>query len=153
VTTTTAPESSVTDESATVTFLFSDIEGSTRLWEQEPQRMRSSLARHDAVCRAAVARHRGTVVKMTGDGVHAAFVDALDALDAVLEIQLAMSEPDPAGGLTLRIRCGLHQGAVERRDNDFHGPAVNRAARIMSAAHAGQILLSQAVAQALRERL
>lgn len=136
-----------TGESAPVTFLFSDIEGSTRLWEQEPERMRVALARHDAITRAAVEAHGGTVVKMTGDGVHAAFDDPVDALSAVLDIQLALAQPDTDGGLHLNLRTGLHLGADERRDNDFFGPAVNRAARIMSAAHGGQILLSQAVAE------
>jgi len=148
-----ASSPNVTNGLAAVTFVFSDIEGSTRLWEQEPELMRSALARHDALSRAAVERHRGALVKMTGDGVHAAFDDPLDALGAVLDIQLAMTAPDPASGLALRVRAGLHRGAPERRDNDFYGLAVNRAARIMSAAHGGQILLSQAVAEQLRERL
>ncbi len=141
-----------TDATA-VTFLFSDIEGSTRLWEQEPQRMRPALARHDALSRALVEQHGGTVVKMTGDGVHAAFGDPLAALAAAVDLQLALAQPDPEGGLALKVRCGLHLGADERRDGDFYGPAVNRAARIMSAAHGGQILLSQAVAEGVRPRL
>jgi predicted ATPase/class 3 adenylate cyclase len=136
-----------------VTFLFTDIEGSTRLWEQEPERMRPALARHDAIAKAAVARHRGATVKITGDGIHAAFDDPLDAVNATLELQRALADPDATGGIALRVRCGLHAGVDERRDNDFYGQAVNRAARIMSVAHGGQALLSETVAALLRERL
>ena len=78
-----------------VTMLFTDIEGSTRLWEKEPEKMRPALARHDAIVRAAVDGNRGTVVKMSGDGVHAAFVDPLDAVRATLELQQALVEPEP----------------------------------------------------------
>ncbi|MEO8676199.1 MAG: adenylate/guanylate cyclase domain-containing protein [Casimicrobiaceae bacterium] len=136
-----------------VTFLFTDIEGSTRLWEQEAQRMPQAQARHDALARAAVLDHRGTVVKTTGDGLHAAFDDPLDAVRAALHFQHALADPAATGGIALRVRCGMHAGTVERRDNDFFGSAVNRAARIMSAAHGGQILLSQAVVAAIHERL
>jgi len=143
----------VTDSAPATTFLFSDIEGSTRLWEQEPQRMQLALARHDAMSRAAVECNRGTVVKMTGDGVHAAFADPVDALLAMLEMQQALAQADAQSGLTLRLRCGLHLGIDQRRDGDFFGRAVNRAARIMSAAHGGQMLLSQAVAVRVDGRL
>jgi len=136
-----------------VTFLFTDIEGSSRLWEQEPERMRTALARHDALVRGAVQRHRGTVVKMLGDGVHAAFDDPLDAIAAILELQLALAEPPPDGGIALRVRSGLNCGAVERRDGDFFGSPVNRAARIMSSAHGGQVLLSQSVVTLVADRL
>ena len=132
----------------TVTYLFSDIEGSTRLWESDPGRAARTLAWHDEVSRAAVEGHRGTVVKMTGDGLHAAFDDSSDALAAVIELQLALAKP-PADLASLSVRCGLHLGADQRRDNDFYGPAVNRAARIMCAAHGGQVLLSRAVADRL----
>ena len=128
-----------------VTFLFTDIEGSTRLWEQEPERMPPVMARHDAISKAAVERNRGAIVKMTGDGVHAAFDKPLDALIATLEIQQRLSSP-AADGPALLLRCGLHTGIDERRDGDFYGREVNRAARIMCAAHGGQMLLSQAVA-------
>jgi predicted ATPase/class 3 adenylate cyclase len=134
-------------ELSPVTFLFTDIEGSTRLWEQEPERMPLVMARHDAISKSTVERNRGTIVKMTGDGIHAAFDSPLDALIATLEIQQRLSEPDAADGLPLPIRCGLHAGIDERRDGDFYGRAVNRAARIMSAAHGGQMLLSKAVAE------
>ncbi len=90
---------------------------------------------------------------MTGDGVHAAFDSAPDALAAMLQMQQAIVDPGATEGLALRLRCGLHCGADERRDGDFYGRAVNRAARIMSAAHGGQMLVSQAVADLVSERL
>jgi predicted ATPase/class 3 adenylate cyclase len=143
----------VHDPDSVTTFLFTDIEGSTRLWEQDPERMRPALARHDAIARAAVEKRRGTLVKMTGDGLHAAFADPLDAVHAALELQHALADPDATHGIALRVRCGMHAGVHERRDNDFYGSAVNRAARIMSAAHGGQVLLSGAVAAMIEGRL
>ncbi|HEX9301572.1 MAG TPA: tetratricopeptide repeat protein [Casimicrobiaceae bacterium] len=138
----------------TVTFLlFTDIEGSTRLWETDSASMSNALSAHDALARRAVGSHHGTVVKMTGDGMHAVFGDALDALGATLDLQQALADPSATGGVVLRVRCGLHAGAVERRDNDTFGSPVNRAARIMSAAHGGQVLLSQTVVDHLREVL
>jgi predicted ATPase/class 3 adenylate cyclase len=136
-----------------VTFLFTDIEGSTRLWEEEPERMSPALAGHDTLVRAAVESNRGVVVKMVGDGVNAAFEDPLDAVGATLQLQQALADPGATNGVAIRVRCGLHMGVVERRDNDYFGSPVNRAARIMSAAHGGQVLLSQAVVDRVRERL
>ena len=135
-----------------VTYLFSDIEGSTRLWESDPALAAITLAWHDELSRAVVAHHRGAVVKMTGDGMHAAFDDPADAVAAAVDLQLALGEP-AAGHAPLSVRCGLHLGADQRRDNDFFGPAVNRAARIMGAAHGGQILVSQAVSERVAGRL
>src|SRR5258705_10141634 len=141
------------DPSTVTAFLFTDIEGSTRLWEQEPERMRPALASHDKLARTAVQDHRGTVVKMTGDGLYAAFDDALDAVEATLRMLQALADPDATNGVALRVRCGLHAGIVERRDNDYFGSAVNRAARLMGAAHGGQIILSRAVADSVVGRL
>ena len=141
------------DSSGVTTFLFTDIEGSTRLWEREPERMHAALAQHDAIARASVEQHRGTVVKMIGDGVHASFADPLDALRATLQLQMALEQPGATGGIPLRVRCGLHAGVDARRDNDYYGNAVNRAARIMSTAHGGQVLLSQTVVDLVRDRL
>jgi predicted ATPase/class 3 adenylate cyclase len=128
-----------------LTFLFSDIEGSTRLWEADPVGMEAALARHDAIARHAVEVSDGTLVKTLGDGVHAVFADPVRAIGAALALQQALADP-MVEGITLRVRCGLHLGAVERRDNDYFGTAVNRAARIMGAAHGGQVLVSRAVA-------
>ncbi len=136
-----------------VAFLFTDIEGSTRLWEKEPELMQLALANHDALLRAAVEGNRGAIVKMTGDGIHAAFDDPLDGLKATLALQQSLANPTATNGISLRVRCGLHVGAVERRGYDFFGNVVNRAARIMFAAHGGQMLLSQAVANLVEDRL
>jgi len=135
------------------TFLFTDVEGSTRLWEQEPERMQLSLARHDALSRIAIEQNRGRIVKTTGDGVFAAFERCLDAVKAGFDLQQSLLELEATGGVAFRVRCGIHCGVVECRDNDFFGPVLNRAARIMSAAHGGQILISQAAANVLYQEL
>jgi predicted ATPase/class 3 adenylate cyclase len=139
--------------SSPTAILFTDIEGSTRLWEQQPERMSQALKQHDVSARAAVERNRGIVVKMVGDGVYAAFDDPLDGLNATLDLQQSLCDPATTHGIPLHVRCGLHLGVVERRDNDLFGPPVNRTARLMSAAHGGQILLSEAFAGALDGRL
>jgi predicted ATPase/class 3 adenylate cyclase len=144
--------SRVSDPDVTATFVFTDIEGSTRLWEREPEAMQGALARHDAISRDAVGAWRGRIVKTTGDGIHAAFDDPLDAVQAVLMLQQALARA-PVAGLELKVRVGLHLGPAERRDGDYYGPVLNRAARVMAAAHGGQVLLSQAVAEAVRGRL
>jgi hypothetical protein len=123
------------------------------LWEHAPERMGPALARHNTLARTAVEGNRGTVVKTTGDGVYAVFEDPLDALDATLLLQQALADPTATNGVDLRVRCGLHLGVADRGDNDFFGNVVNRAACIMSAAHGGQVLLSEAVAAIVRERL
>lgn len=133
--------------SAIRTFLFTDIEGSTRLWEHEPARMRLAVARHDLLSRDAVESAGGRVVKTTGDGVHAVFDDPLQALQAALHLQQALAARVNDGALTLKVRCGVHSGDSEARDGDFYGPALNRAARVMGAAHGGQTLVTQVVAE------
>jgi len=135
------------------TFLFTDIEGSTRLWERQPDRMRAALARHDALARDAVESVHGLVVKTTGDGIHAAFEDPLDAIRAALKLQQTLVDPEATAGVPLAVRCGLHAGIVESRSGDFFGSAVNRAARIMNAAHGGQILVSQTAVDLIGERV
>jgi len=139
--------------SGVITFLFTDIEGSSLLWEQEPERMPQALALHDAQVRATIADHRGRVVKMLGDGVHAVFDDPRDAIDAAIELLRAIADPAATNGIAFRVRCGLHAGIEENRDNDFFGRAVNRAARIMAVAHGGQILVSQTIATLVGGRL
>jgi predicted ATPase/class 3 adenylate cyclase len=146
------PDATVQDAPIT-TFLFTDIEGSTRLWEGQPDAMREALARHDGAARRVVEEHGGSVVKMTGDGVHAAFIDPSHALAAAIALQDEIGAIAAAIGLDLRVRCGLHAGAEAMRDNDYFGASVNRAARIMSVAHGGQVLLSQVVAALAADRL
>jgi len=135
------------------TFLFTDIEGSSRLWEEMPERMRPALARHDAIVREAVRANGGSIVKSTGDGIHAAFTDPLQAIAASVALLNTLSDPQATDGLALRLRCGMHAGAIEQRDGDYFGSAVNRAARIMGIAHGGQALMSRVVAELVRDQL
>ncbi|MFN0030488.1 MAG: ATP-binding protein [Acidimicrobiales bacterium] len=137
----------------TVTFLFTDVEGSTTLWEQHPQIMGSALQRHDTIVRAAIERQRGYVFATTGDGFAAAFWRPGDAMAAALEAQRTLqAEPWP-GGATIRVRMGIHTGVAQERDGDYFGPALNRAARLMGVAHGGQVLLSLAVEELARDEL
>ncbi len=137
--------------SGTVTFLFTDIEGSTRLWEEHPDAMRDALARHDDLVREAIESHGGYVVKTTGDGFHAAFGTADAGLVAAVAAQRALVGeawplPEP-----LRVRMGLHTGAASLRDGDYFGASLNRAARLMGVANGGQIVCSQATADLARD--
>ena len=135
------------------TFLFTDLEGSTRLWEREPVRMQHALAAHDRIARYVVEKRGGHIVKMTGDGMCAVFDDPLRAVETTLEFQQAVAGLKQTQGVELRARCGIHVGLAQRRDEDYFGNTLNRAARIMSAAHGEQVLLSQAAAELLRDRL
>jgi len=149
----------------TVTFLFTDIEGSTALWEQNPDAMQAALARHDSLLRLAIESSSGCVVKSTGDGMYAVFAAATDALTACLTAQRALQAREQGGSnpeapasdvrppVALAVRMGLHTGAAEVRDGDYFGAALNRTARIMSVAHGGQILLSAATAELVRGQL
>jgi predicted ATPase/class 3 adenylate cyclase len=137
----------------TVTFVFTDLEGSTRLWEQHPEAMRDALARHDELLRTAVSDHGGHVVKTTGDGVHAVFASARDALLAAADAQRAMEGEAWERTGALRVRIGVHTGEAEHRDGDYYGTAVNRAARLRAAAHGGQILVSLATEELVRDSL
>jgi predicted ATPase/class 3 adenylate cyclase len=139
--------------SGTVTFLFTDVEGSTRLWEEHPEAMKRALARHDVILREAVAASGGHVVKTTGDGIHAVFATAHDALDAAVAMQQRLaSEPFAETG-PLRVRMGVHTCEAEYREGDYFGSEVNRAARLMSVAHGGQVVVSLATEELLRDRL
>jgi predicted ATPase/class 3 adenylate cyclase len=133
-------------------FLFTDIEGSTRLWEQQPEAMSVAVARHDQLLRSVVTSHDGVVVKMSGDGIHAVFVDVHQALTAAVAIQRHFDDQSWPG-LKLTIRCGLHAGSAESRDGDYYGTAVNRAARLCNAANGGQIIFSHAVFVLIGEKL
>jgi predicted ATPase/class 3 adenylate cyclase len=137
----------------TVTILFTDIEGSTHLWEQFPHAMQGALARHDALLRQAVQAHNGHVIKSTGDGLHAMFEAAGDAVLAVIAAQRAL-QTEPWGEIgPFWVRMGLHTGEVVQREGDYFAPAMNRAARLMAAGHGGQILLSAATYELVRDHL
>jgi predicted ATPase/class 3 adenylate cyclase len=139
--------------SGTVTFLFTDLQGSTRLWEEYPDAMPAALARHDQLLRAEIDAHGGHVVKGTGDGLHAVFASVRDALSAAVEAQCALgAEPWEKTG-PLRVRMGVHTGEGAQRDGDYYGPALNRAARIMSAGHGGQVLCSRPTADLAADAL
>jgi len=126
----------------TVTFLFTDIEGSTRLWESERQAMRVALARHDAILRQLIGEHRGHIFKTGGDSFCAAFAAAADAATAAMSAQRALqTEPWPETA-TLRVRMALHTGVAEMREGDYFGPTLNKVARLMAVAHGDQTVLS-----------
>jgi predicted ATPase/class 3 adenylate cyclase len=140
----------------TLTFLFTDIEGSTRLWEEQPDAMRLALARHDVLLRGAIETNHGQVFKTVGDAFYAAFVTATDAVDAALAAQrnfLQAPRPTSQAQLDLRVRMALHTGAVEMRGEDYFGPAMNRVARLLSVAHGGQVLLSAATQELVQDDL
>ncbi|HEU5104118.1 MAG TPA: tetratricopeptide repeat protein [Roseiflexaceae bacterium] len=139
--------------SRTVTFLFTDIVGSTALWEQHPQAMTDLLARHDAILRKAIAAHDGVVFKTVGDAVCAVFASAPAALGAALAAQRALhAEPWGATG-PLRVRMALHTGSVEAREGDYAGLPLSRVAQLLAAGHGGQMLLSLATEELVREHL
>jgi predicted ATPase len=130
----------VTRPSGTVTFLFTDIEGSTRRWETDPGAMRLALASHDEVLQTTVASHGGWLFKHTGDGVCAAFGSADAAVDAAVVAQQQLGLP---------VRMGIATGLAELRGDDYFGPVLNRAARVMAAGHGGQILVAASTASLL----
>jgi predicted ATPase/class 3 adenylate cyclase len=137
----------------TVTFVFTDLEGSTRLWDEHPEAMRVALARHDEILRGAVEDRGGRVVKSTGDGCMAAFGTAMDALAAAVEGQRALNAERWAETGPLRVRMGLHTGTAESREGDYFGGVLNRAARLTNVAHGGQVVVSQATADLARDAL
>ncbi|WP_420716012.1 ATP-binding protein [Mycobacterium sp. 94-17] len=123
--------------SGVVTFLFTDVEGSTRRWEADADAMRAALVAHDEVLRTAIAAHGGFLFKHTGDGVCAAFGSPKAAVDAAVAAQLALALP---------VRMGVATGEAERRASDYFGAVLNRAARVMAAGHGGQILVAESTA-------
>ncbi|MGA3254916.1 MAG: adenylate/guanylate cyclase domain-containing protein [Mycobacterium sp.] len=127
----------VAAQSGVVTFLFTDVEGSTRRWEADPEVMRVALADHDEVLRNAIEAQGGWLFKHTGDGVCAAFASPRSAVDAAVAAQLQLELP---------VRMGLATGEAELREGDYFGAVLNRAARVMAAGHGGQILLADSTA-------
>jgi predicted ATPase/class 3 adenylate cyclase len=141
--------------SGVVTFVMTDIEGSTRLWEEAPEAMRAALARHDAIAASVVAEHAGFLIKPRGEGdsTFSVFARATDAVLAVCELQQALSsEPWPEGA-PLRVRVAVHTGEADLGEDDYYGAAVNRCARLRSIAHGGQVLVSESTTGLVREAL
>jgi predicted ATPase/class 3 adenylate cyclase len=137
----------------TVTFLFTDIESSTKRWEHQPELMQPAFDKQERIMRAAMAAHGGYVYKMIGDAFQVAFAAALDALAAALDAQRglgseAWGEIDP-----IRVRMALHTGVTEERGDDYVGPLLNRVARLMSAGYGGQVLLTQVTYELVRDKL
>jgi predicted ATPase/class 3 adenylate cyclase len=153
--------------SGTVTFLFTDIEGSTQLWEHHRDWMERAHKGHEQIIRDAVARHNGYAYKMIGDAFQIAFATAPDALSAAIEAQRALLElgnyepetgmvsagPQSPTSTQLRVRMALHTGVTDERGDDYVGPALNRVARVLSAGHGGQILLSQTTYDLVSDQL
>jgi predicted ATPase/class 3 adenylate cyclase len=138
----------------TVTFLFTDIENSTRLWEEDQEGMRAALAAHDTLLRETIRARGGRIFKTWGDQFCAAFATAPDALAGALAAQRALlTEPWPLPAEPLRVRMAVHTGTAEERDGDYFGLPVNRVARLLAAGHGGQILLSLATAELVRDLL
>ena len=130
----------------TITFLFTDIEGSTRLWQAQPRTMEVALRRHDAILRRVIGEHGGHVFKTVGDAFYAAFRIAPDAIAAALEAQRALGAeqwPDEIGAI--RVRMALHTGSADERDGDYFGPALNQVARLLAAGKAKRLLIPWAV--------
>ncbi len=125
------------------TFLYTDIEGSTQLWEHHPEAMKLALARHDAIMRHAVETHNGQVFKMIGDAFCTVFSSAPDALSAALAAQHAL-HAESWGEAPIKVRMALHTGPAEIHDGDYVGPMLNRLARLLTAGHGGQTLVSAA---------
>lgn len=138
--------------SGTVTFVFTDIEGSTALWQDRARAMAAALTRHDEIVRGAIEGHHGYIFSTAGDAFAAAFASATDAIAAISAAQLRLSD-EPWDEAVIRVRAGLHTGEAEERGGNYFGPVLNRAARIMALADGNQVLLSQATAELVRDRL
>ena len=137
-----APLDGVALPTGTVTFLFTDIEGSTQRWDAHREAMSAAVQRHDAIVRAAMDAHGGYVFKTLGDAFCVAFARSDAAVAAALDFQRALAAEDFAAVGGLRVRVALHTGTADERDSDYFGPAVNRVARLLSIGHGGQTLLS-----------
>ena len=120
-----------------VTFVFTDIEGSTRRWEADANAMRAALLVQEQVLLTAIETHGGYLFSHTGDGVVVAFASPKCAVDAAVAAQRALELP---------VRMGLATGEAELRDGDYFGTVLNRAARVMAAGHGGQILVADSTA-------
>jgi predicted ATPase/class 3 adenylate cyclase len=137
----------------TVTFAFTDIEGSTARWERDRAAMQDAVRRHDALMRAAIATHDGVVFKTIGDAFCAAFARPEDAVAAMLDAQRALAAEDFSTIDGLRVRAAIHTGTADERDGDYFGPTVNRVARLLAIGHGGQVLVSGVTADLVQGTL
>jgi len=137
----------------TVTFLFTDVEGSTKLWEREPEAISKALPRHDELLRSAVEAHSGFVFKTVGDAFYVAFSDAPEAVKAALDAQRSLLSEHWEVTSPLKVRMALCTGTAEERSGDYFGPTLNRVARLLSAGHGGQVLLSLSTQELVRDQL
>jgi predicted ATPase/class 3 adenylate cyclase len=137
----------------TVTFAFTDIEGSTARWERDRAAMQDAVRRHDTIMRAAIAAHDGVVFKTIGDAFCAAFARPEDAVAAMLDAQRALAAEDFSAVDGLRVRAAIHTGTADERDGDYFGPAVNRVARLLAIGHGGQVLVSGVTADLVQGEL
>jgi predicted ATPase/class 3 adenylate cyclase len=137
----------------TVTFAFTDIEGSTQRWERDRAAMQTAVRRHDDLMRAAIAGHEGHVFKTVGDAFCAAFARPEDAVAAMLSVQRVLDAEDFSAVGGLRVRAAIHTGTADERDGDYFGPAVNRVARLLAIGHGGQVLISGVTAGLVRDAL
>jgi predicted ATPase/class 3 adenylate cyclase len=135
------------------TFLYTDLQGSTSLWEQFPDSIEDAIARHDEILRETVIKHNGSIFRVVGDGLCAVFENASQALEAALQAQIAL-QAEPWGEIgSLNVRMAIHTGEVEAYGNDFIGSSLNRIGRLLGVAHGGQILISQATQLLVRDSL
>jgi len=137
----------------TVTFLFTDIEGSTRKWQNWPHKMKVALKRHDEILQKAIDDSGGWVFKTVGDAFCAAFHTAMDCINCVIEIQLAINSEEWDLPELIKVRMSIHTGEAIERNNDYYGPALNRVARLESLAYGGQVLMSLVTAELVRDML
>lgn len=137
----------------TVTFLFSDIEGSTRRWENDRDSMQAAFKRQEEIMRTAMENHSGFVYKMIGDAFQVAFSSAPSALAAALEAQQGLQNEPWEGSGPIKVRIALHTGETEERGDDYVGPLLNRVARLMAAGHGNQVLLTSATSELVQENL
>lgn len=139
--------------SGTPTFLFTDIEGSTAMWESAPTEMAEALRLHDEILHRTISENQGFVFKTVGDAFCATFSTAPEAVEAAAQIQLRLADQRWPDRIAIRVRAAIHTGTAEVRDGDYFGPALNRVARLMSCAFGGQTLLSRAAYELVRDTL
>lgn len=140
-------------EPVDLTFLFTDIEGSTGLWERHPAEMVSIIGRHDGILEAAIADHKGVLIGKTGDGVVGGFASTHDALAAAVDAQRTLLSSNWAPIPELLVRMGIHAGPVFKRGDEYHGRGLNLSSRLHAAGHGGQILVSDTAAELLDEQV